>query len=405
MSTPAFEAGGSVGFMLILKKPRSLAEVAALAEAALSRRLAALGAPSLAVTLAGDGRPLVTALSAAEESGPGCLTFAVAESYLKLAEEAGAAAVIVPPALAASSLRLPALVTAEPRLLFSVILAEEADRPAPLAGEAFFVDRESVSLGPGVVVGPGAHIGRGVRLGAGTVVGPRAFLDDGVIVGENCLIHPLAILRWGVRVGDRCQIHSGAVIGEDGFGYNQLPAPAGRLIHFKNEHLGGVVLEDDVEIGAQSTVDRGLVADTVIGRGTKIDNLAQIGHNVRLGRDCVVVAQVGIGGHTVIGDRVFLLGQVGVGPGVTIGDDVVLTAQAGVGSGRVPAGRRVWSGSPLKPHEEYYQNLALISSQLPKVRKFFQALKKSATLEELKALFFSSGEKIDPRPLEEKETP
>jgi UDP-3-O-[3-hydroxymyristoyl] glucosamine N-acyltransferase len=239
------------------------------------------------------------------------------------------------------------------------------------------------------------------------VVESGAFLDDGVVVGQDCRIHPLAVLRWGVRVGDRCQIHSGAVIGSDGFGYNQLPAPDGRLIHFKNEHLGGVVIGDDVEIGAQTSVDRGLVADTVIGRGTKIDNLVQIGHNVRVGRDCIVVAQVGIGGHTVIGDRVFLLGQVGVGPGVTIGDDAILTAQTGVGSGRVPAGRRIWSGSPLKPHEEQYQSLALISTQLPKVRKFFQALKKSATLDELKSMFFSSAEKTGSRPAAtgEKENP
>jgi len=386
-----------------------LAELSAEALAALGRQLAALGAPGQvpAVTLAGDGGVLVTALSAAEESGPGCLTFAVAEPYLKRAEEAGAAAVIIPPALASAPLKLPALVTAEPRLLFSVCLALAGAevKPGPAAGEAFFVDRASVSLGPGVVLGPGAHIGRGVRLGARTAVGPRAFLDDGVIVGEDCLIHPLAILRWGVRVGDRCQIHSGAVIGDDGFGYNQLPTPDGRLIHFKNEHLGGVVLEDDVEIGAQAAVDRGLVSDTVIGRGTKIDNLVQIGHNVRLGRDCLVVAQAGLGGHTVLGDRVFLLGQVGLGPGVTIGADALLTARSAVGSGRVPAGRRAWSGAPVKPHEEHYQTLALLSTQLPRVRKFFQALKKSSTLEELKSLFFSSGEKPAPTAVttEEKE--
>jgi len=386
--------------MLVLNSPRPLAELAAEAEVALGIRFAALGVPGLApaVTLAGDGQTLVTAMSAAEDSGPGCLTFAVAESYLRQAKEAGAAAIIIPPVLAAHSLNLPALVTAEPRLLFSVILDGLGVRPEPLAGEAFFVDRDTVNSGPGVVIGPGAYIGRGVRLGTGTIVGPRAFLDDGVVVGEDCRIHPLAVLRWGVRVGDRCQIHSGAVIGDDGFGYNQLPAPGGRLIHFKNEHLGGVVLEDDVEIGALTAVDRGLVADTVIGRGTKIDNSVQIGHNVRLGRDCVVVSQVGIGGHAVVGDRVFLLGQVGIGPGVTIGDDAVLTGRSGVGSGRVPAGRRVWSGAPLKPYEEQYQSLALISTQLPRVRKFFQALKKSATLEDLKAMFFTSEEKSDPRP-------
>jgi len=397
--------------MLILNRPRPLAELAAEAEAALSRQLAVLGAPGQApaVALTGDGGVRVAALSAAEESGPGCLTFAVAEPYLKRAEEAGAAAVIVPPTLATAPLELPALVTAEPRLLFSVCLALAGRevRPEPPAGEAFFVDRATVSLGPGAVLGPGAHIGRGVRLGARTVVGPRAFLDDGVVVGEDCLIHPLAVLRWGVRVGDRCQIHSGAVIGDDGFGYNQLPTPDGRLIHFKNEHLGGVVLEDDVEIGAQTAVDRGLVADTVIGRGTKIDNQVQIGHNVRLGHDCLLVAQAGLGGHTVLGDRVFLLGQVGLGPGVTIGDDALLTARSAVGSGRVPAGRRAWSGAPVKPHEEHYQTLALTSTQLPRVRKFFQALKNSSTLEELKSLFFSSGEKPAPpaATTEEKENP
>ena len=393
--------------MLALNRALTLAELAAEASAALRDQLAALGAPpnlAPAVTLKGEGGTRLTALSAADESGPGCLTFAVATSYLKRVEESGAAAVIIPPDLAVEPLKLPAVVTAEPRLLFSVCLglAGSALRPGPLSGEAFFVDRATVSLGEGVILGPGAHIGRGVRLGARTVVGPRAFLDDGVMVGEDCLIHPLAVLRWGVRVGDRCQIHSGAVIGDDGFGYNQLPAPDGRLIHFKNEHLGGVVLGDDVEIGAQTTVDRGLVADTVIGRGAKIDNLVQIGHNVQVGRDCIIVAQVGIGGHARLGDRVFLLGQVGVGPGVTIGDDAVLTAQTGVGSGRVPAGRRVWSGSPLKPHEEQYQTLALTGTQLPKVRKFFQALKKSATFEELKTLFFA--EKPDPRPVATEES-
>jgi UDP-3-O-[3-hydroxymyristoyl] glucosamine N-acyltransferase len=381
--------------MLELNPPRPLAELAAEAEAALGDQLAALGGQAPSVTLKGDGRALVTTLSAAEEAAPGHLTFAVAEPYLRRAEEAGAAAVIVPPDLAESVSGRPVLVTAEPRLLFSAMLAlvGRTGKPPFPDGGAFFADRDTVNLGKGAIIGPGAYIGRGVRLGARSVVGPRAFLDDGVVVGADCLIHPLAVLRRGTKVGDRCRIHSGAVIGEDGFGYNQWPTPDGRLLHVKNEHFGGVLIEDDVEIGALAAIDRGLVADTVIGRGTKIDNLVQIGHNVRLGRDCLVVAQVGIGGHTVVGDRVFLLGQAGVGPGVTIGDEAILTGQAGVGSGRVPAGRRAWSGTPLKPHEEFYQTLALSATQLPRVRKFFQALKKSAGLEELKKTFFSAEDK------------
>ena len=379
--------------MLELNPPRPLAGLAAEAGAALDGRLAVLGAAALApAELRGDGRALVTALGAAEEAGPGCLTFAISASFLKQAEEAGAAAVVVPPALA-EGLKLPALVTAEPRLFFSVLLglAGRAVKPPPPAGRAFFADRDTVSLGEGVILGPGAHIGRGVRLGARTVVGPLAFLDDGVAIGQDCLIHPLAVLRRGVRVGDRCQIHSGAVIGEDGFGYNQLPGPGGRLIHFKNEHAGGVVIEDDVEIGTQTAIDRGLVSDTVIGRGTKIDNLVQIGHNARVGRDCIIVSQVGMSGHVELGDRVFLLGQAGLRPGVSIGDDAIVTGQSGVDR-PLPAGGGTWSGTPARPQEEYFQTLALRATQLPKVRKFFQALEKTASLGELKAAFFSAGE-------------
>ncbi len=366
------------------------------AAAHLAARLAELGVspgPPPALELKGPSETAVTALAAVDEAGPGALTFAVAPGYLRTAAEAGAAAAIVTPDLAGGDPPLPVLVCAEPRLIFAVLLALLGRRPAAESGQAVFADRDSVTLGPGAVIGEGAYIGRGVRLGARTVIGPQAFVGDGVVIGDDGLIHPRAVLRWGVRVGDRCQIHSGAVIGDDGFGYTQLPHPAaGRLIHFKNEHLGGVIIEDDVEIGANSTIDRGLVSDTVIGRGTKIDNLVQIGHNCRVGRDCIVVSQVGVAGHTVVGDRVFLLGQAGLGPGVTVGQDAILSAQSGLGSGSLPPGRRVWIGTPARPMEETYRTAALSASQLPKVRRFFQILKKSVSFEDLKAAFFASDQ-------------
>ncbi len=376
---------------MIVDDPRNLGEMAAAARAELAASLAALGSPDLvpAIELQGPAETAVRGLAAADQAGPGDLTFAIGLEYLRKAEAAGAAAVIVPPALAGQA-ALPALVTAEPRLVFAVLLglAGRERVPGPVAGEAFFADRASVTLGPGVVIGPQAYLGRNVAIGAGTVIGPQVFLDDGVVIGDHCLIHPRAVLRWGVRVGNRCQIHAGAVLGEDGFGYTQMPDTArGRLIHYKNAHLGGVVIEDDVEIGALTAVDRGLVSDTVVGRGSKIDNLVQIGHNVQVGRDCLLVSQVGVGGHTTLGDRSFLLGQVGLGPGVTIGADAVLTGQAGVGSGRIPPGRRMWMGTPARPSEEVHRTMALSASLLPKLRALFQLLKKSESFSDLKSAF------------------
>lgn len=385
--------------MLKLRQAYPLGQLAEAAADILKKGLTAQGfasteAPTL--TLKGPAETLVTGLSSADEAGPGFLTFAVAPKYLDKALAAGAAAIIVPPDLAGSIGDRPHLICAEPRLIFSIMLGAMAStwRPQPEPGEAIFVDRNSVTLGQGVIIGAGAYIGRDVEIGSGTIVGPQVCLENGVRLGRDCRIHARAVLRWGVRVGDRCQIHSGAVIGDDGFGYTQLPLPAaGRLVHYKNEHLGGVLIEDDVEIGANATIDRGLVADTVIGGGSKIDNLVQIGHNCRLGRDCIVVSQVGIGGHTVVGDRAFLLGQVGIGPGVDIGPDAVLTGQAGVGSGQVPGGRRLWTGTPARPAEEANRIMALSSSQLPKLRKFFQLLKKSSTFNDLKAAFFAPEDK------------
>ena len=386
--------------MLKLHQAMTVGELVAKANAALKSQLEVLGLPAdliPAIELKGDADILISSLAAAEDAAPGSLSFAVARNFLDKAILAGASALILPPALL-TDISLDqtgaVLLFAEPRLAFTVILGLLAPERQEPSGEAYFAERASVELGQEVVVGAGAYIGRAVKIGRGTSIAPLAYVEDGVEIGAHCRIHPRAVLRRGTRIGDRCQIHSGAVIGGDGFGYIQLPwAEGGRLIHFKNEHRGGVFIEDDVEVGSNAAVDRGLVADTFIGRGSKIDNLVQIGHNCRIGRDCIVVSQVGIGGHSVVGDRVFLLGQAGLGPGVTLGDDLVISAQSGLGSGSLPPGRKVWMGTPVKPMEEYHQTMALSYSQLPRLRKFFQLFKKSASFNDLKEAFFAPAEK------------
>ncbi|MDR2455623.1 MAG: UDP-3-O-(3-hydroxymyristoyl)glucosamine N-acyltransferase [Deltaproteobacteria bacterium] len=369
----------------------------------------------------GDPDVLVSSLAAAAEAEPGALCFAVGNKYLEMARAKGAAAIIVPPDLAAQEKGAPEkdaqekgapekdqakkpgptlVVFREPRLLFAVVLGLAGDSFIPSFGEGqpYFKDKNSVSIGQGVTFGPFSYVGAGVTLGKNVVVGPRVFIEDSVAVGDDTILHPGAVLRWGVKIGRGCQIHSGAVIGEDGFGYNQVPLPPlGRLIHFKNPHLGSVVIEDDVEVGALAAIDRGLVGDTVIGRGTKIDNLVQIGHNCQVGRDCVIVAQVGLGGHSVIGDRAFLLGQVGLTHGSVIGEDAILAGQAGVLK-RVPAGRGVWTGTPAQPQATEYRSQLLVRNDLPKWRRFFGLFKKGKSYGEIQEVMLAE-EKEAPKPV------
>jgi UDP-3-O-[3-hydroxymyristoyl] glucosamine N-acyltransferase len=196
-----------------------------------------------------------------------------------------------------------------------------------------------IALGPGVVVGAGAVIGDGTQLDAHVVVG------DGVEIGADCHLFPHVTVYSGSSLGARVTIHAGAVIGSDGFGYT-----FGEGAHRKIPHVGRCRIDDDVEIGANTTIDRGSIDDTVIGAGTKIDNLVQIGHNVRVGRLSLIMAQVGVAGSARIGDGVILAGQVGLQGHIEVGDRARIGGQAGV-FGDVPEGE-TWSGYPARPHRE-----------------------------------------------------
>jgi len=195
-----------------------------------------------------------------------------------------------------------------------------------------------------------------------------AVIYDDAIIGDDCTIHANAVVRERCRIGSRCVIQPGAVIGSDGFGY----APDGSG-YYRIPQIGIVVLDDDVEIGANSCIDRAAIEVTRIRRGTKLDNLVQIAHNCQIGEDCMIVSQVGISGSTRIGNHVTLAGQVGVVGHITIGDNVMVGGQSGVTSALTANG--VYSGSPAMPHKDWLKS-AMVVPRLPEIKKTVSALEK-----------------------------
>ncbi len=307
---------------------------------------AAIAAP-VSGRLVGDGEAVATAIAPLDRAGAGDLSFFAVPRYAPLFEKSDASVVLVAPGLADMPGRVAArIIVDKPHEALLALLPRLYTPPA----------RE-----PGIH--PTARLGRGVTLADGVTVGAYVVIDDGASVGEgswleahvvigrevaigrDCRIHPGAVLYQGARLHDRVQIHSGVRIGADGFGYVFRGGA-----HQKIPHIGRCIIESDVEIGANSTIDRGSIDDTVIGAGTKIDNLVHIGHNVRVGRLCLIMAQVGVAGSTHIGDGVIIAGQAGIGGHIELGDKARIGGQAGV-FGSVPAGE-TWSGYPARPHRE-----------------------------------------------------
>ena len=203
---------------------------------------------------------------------------------------------------------------------------------------------DDVTIDPGAVIGPRAAIGSGTVIGATAVVGP------GVQIGRDCAIGPgTSIIN--ALIGDNVILHGGCRIGQDGFRYH--PSAQG---HVKVPQLGRVVIQDNVEIGANTAIDRGGSGDTVIGEGTKIDNLVQIGHNCTIGRHCIIAAECGLSGSIVLGDHVMLGGQVGIADHITIGERAIVAAKSGV-IGHIPAGQQ-WFGYPAMPGRDYLRVFA-----------------------------------------------
>jgi UDP-3-O-[3-hydroxymyristoyl] glucosamine N-acyltransferase len=298
-------------------------------------------AEALQAHLDGDPARVVTGVAPLETAGPDQISFLTDPRYGDAARASRAGAFLAPRDVA--DLPGPTLRCATPQQalidlvrLFhpSVSTPPGVDRTAVVAADAR-VD-PTAAVGPLTVIESRAVIGPGVRLHALVHVGP------GVQIGEGCVIYPHVSLRDGVRLGRHVVIHAGAVLGADGFGF----AFDGSA-HRKVPQVGGVLIEDDVEIGANTTIDRATFGDTIVRRGTKIDNLVQVGHNVEVGEHSLLAAQVGVSGSSRLGRGVVLAGQVGVADHATVGDGVIAAAQSGIPSD-VEAGAKVW-GTPARP--------------------------------------------------------
>jgi UDP-3-O-[3-hydroxymyristoyl] glucosamine N-acyltransferase len=238
-----------------------------------------------------------------------------------------------------------------------------ADRRRPAAGVHRLADvSASAAIAPDASVGAFSVVADGARIGARTIVHPRVVIGPGAEIGADCMIHSGVSIRERVRIGDRVVVQDGAVIGSDGFGFAKRPDGT----HQKIPQVGGVVIEDDVEIGANATIDRPAVGETRIGAGSKIDNLVQIAHGVTIGRNVLMAAQVGIAGSTTIEDSVTLAGQVGVSGHITIGKGTVATAQSGIPNSVEPGS--FVSGYPAIHNRDWLKSSAVFR-KLPELRK------------------------------------
>lgn len=323
----------------------------------------------------GDPAVRLTGFAPADAAGPGDLTWAESPKHLARAEASAAAAILVASDVASAKtlIRVP-----NARVAFARVLPWFYPEPDLAPGR-----HPSAVVDPTAQVDPTAHIGPLCVLGARARIGPRAVLMAADYVGADCEVgeetrlYPGVTLYAGTRVGRRVRLHAGVVVGADGFGY---VLDGGE--HRKVPQVGHVILEDDVELGANVTVDRGTLGATVIGRGTKVDNLVQIGHNVVLGRHCLVVSQAGIAGSTRLGDYVTVAGQAGIVGHVQIGDRAVIGAQSGVAT-HVPTGE-TWLGSPARPASQMKRLYVLLdrlpdlARRLAEVEKELAALKAAA---------------------------
>jgi UDP-3-O-[3-hydroxymyristoyl] glucosamine N-acyltransferase len=313
--------------------------------------------------LEGDGDVEIERVAGIEQAARGDLSFVANPKYQKQFATTNASAVIVHTSMPAGGATPALLRTDQPYVAFAraVALLTNARRPDP------GIDPTSV-VAADARIAPDASIGALVCVGAGAAIGPRSIVYPGVIIGPgasigaDCVLHARVSIREGVRIGARVVLQDGVVVGSDGFGF----ATGADGTHIKIPQHAAVIIEDDVEIGANTTIDRPAVGETRVRAGTKIDNLVQIAHGVTIGRGVLLAAQVGISGSTVIEDQVVLAGQVGVAGHLRIGKGVVATAQTGIPNS-VDAGERV-SGYPAIPNREWLKSSAVFR-QLPALKR------------------------------------
>jgi UDP-3-O-[3-hydroxymyristoyl] glucosamine N-acyltransferase len=307
--------------------------------------------------LAGGGELALTGVASSEVASGAQLVFAENEAQVKAALQSRAGAIVLREVVDSVASGKAVVQAQNPRLWFAKAARLIRDEKAHNQYSAAQVHSTAV-------IGEGVKLGKGTRVDAGVVIG------DGVEIGEGCRVFPRVSIYEGTKLGNRVTVHSGVVLGADGFGYVR-DAATGEYTQFPQQ--GTLVIEDDVEIGANSTIDRGALGETRIGRGTKIDNLVHIGHNCKIGEDVIIVALTGISGSCTVGDGAVIAGQVGLGDHVTVGEGVILGGQAGVYSNSKVTldGRRpgtVFAGTPAKPLQEHLRELATLARLAKKAR-------------------------------------
>ena len=323
-------------------------------------------ADRIGARLVGDGERVVAGIAPIEEAGPGQVTFLANPKYARFAKDSKATAIIAKEVVPGAQTAF--LLSDNPYFAFAC--AVEAFHPpappAPGISDQAVVD-PSARLGRDVDVGPFVVIEEGAEVGDRTALFPGVYVGKGVTIGPDCLVYPHVVLYHDVTVGSRVILHAGCVIGSDGFGF----APTAEGFR-KIPQVGTVEIGDDVEIGANTTIDRATLGVTRISRGTKLDNLVQIGHNVVIGSDTVIAAQAGIGGSTRIGSRVMIGGQAGFAGHLEVEDGVMVGAKSGVPESLRVSEARVWSGIPAMPHPVWLRMATL----LPKLPELFRRVKR-----------------------------
>lgn len=313
----------------------------------------------------GSGETLVTGVSSIEFAQEGDVVFAESPRYLQMAKHSPASAVIV--WHDAPSINKPLLRVDSPRQAFLRALELFAPEPQhPQGLDLNAVISPDAEIGEDVAIGAGCIIEAGARIGRGTVLYPLCYIGRNVLIGEECVLYPNVTIMHDVHMGSRVMVHSGTVIGADGYGYVTVDG-----IHRKVPHIGAVEIGDDVEIGANVCIDRAKTGVTRIGAGTKIDNLVHIAHNVQVGENCLLVAQVGIAGSARLGRYVVLAGQVGVSDHAEIEDGVIVGGKSGV-TRHLHAGQRYF-GIPAREHQKYLR-IQAYTHRLPELFERVKAL-------------------------------
>jgi UDP-3-O-[3-hydroxymyristoyl] glucosamine N-acyltransferase len=314
----------------------------------------------------GDDALEVERFAPFDAAGPGDITFITNSKYLKKLAVSRATAVIVQAEMAAPCALI---VCSNPYLAFAKVLERLYVKPLEPQGILPGAQvHDSALIGVDVTIHPGCHVGENVVIGAGTTLLPNVVIYRDVRIGKDCIVHAGVVVREECLIGDRVLLQPSVVIGSDGFGF----APDGER-YVKIPQVGNVIIEDDVEIGAGSCIDRAALGSTVIGRGTKLDNLVHIAHNVSIGENTVLAAQVGIAGSTKIGKHSTFGGQVGVAGHITVGENTTAGGKSGITSNT--AGNQVLSGIPAMPHRDWLKvSMSLV--KLPQMRQNLGSLHK-----------------------------